>query len=298
MNGWIILDKPSGITSAHAVAKVKRLLKPSKIGHAGTLDPLASGLLPLALGEATKTVAYLMDASKAYTFTVRWGSETDTDDSEGKVTAISEKRPLNDEIIAILPEFTGKIQQTPPCYSAIKVDGERAYDLARAGETVTLKAREVRVDSLQLLTTPSLTLPPQGGGDFTTFLCHCGKGTYIRSLARDMGRRLGCYGHVTALRRIKLGKFDENQAILLENLEEIVHKGELGFLQPVASALDDIPAVPVTADQAASLMRGQAIAFPPGNPAATLAAMHDGTLIAICESAQGRMKPRRVFNLT
>jgi tRNA pseudouridine55 synthase len=286
INGWVILDKPSGITSAHAVAKVKRLLKPAKIGHAGTLDPLASGVLPLALGEATKTIQYMMDAAKAYSFTVTWGEERDTDDVEGKPTASSPKRPTEEEIEAILPEFTGHIQQTPPSYSAIKVDGERAYDLARGGEAVELKAREVRVDSLEII---------KHHTDVTSFICHCGKGTYIRSLARDMGRKLGCFGHISVLRRLKVGKFSETHAISLEVLGEMVHKGALGFLQPVTSVLDDILAVDITPAQAACLQRGQTVLLP--IQADTLTARCEGKLIAICEARDGIVKPVRVFNL-
>lgn len=187
INGWIVLDKPSGITSAHAVNKVKRILNPEKIGHAGTLDPLASGILPLALGEATKTVAFMMDAGKAYFFTVKWGAETDSDDSDGTVTRTSDKRPSREEIEKILANFVGEIDQTPPSYSAIKVEGKRAYELARAGETPEMKSRKVRVDSLEI---------QSHDGDSSSFVCHCGKGTYIRSLARDMGQLLGCYGRL------------------------------------------------------------------------------------------------------
>lgn len=300
LNGWVILDKPYGITSAHAVAKVKRLLKPSKIGHAGTLDPLASGVLPLALGEATKTVSYMMDVGKAYAFTVTWGEERDTDDVEGKVTAASLSRPTESEINAILPEFIGLIQQTPPSYSAIKVDGKRAYEMARRGEGVELKAREIRVDSLVITSVakqPSSRLPRPDDLAMTSFICHCGKGTYIRSLARDMGRKLGCLGHISSLRRLKVGKFDEVYAISLENLEKMVHKGDLGFIQPVASALDDIPAVHVTAPQAAALMRGQTVVLPPKGGDSTVAAYESGKLIAICEQRGGSIKPVRVFNL-
>ncbi len=310
MHRWIILDKPSGITSAHAVAKVKRLLKPQKIGHAGTLDPLASGVLPLALGEATKTVAYMMDAAKAYEFTVTWGQERDTDDSEGKITHTSEKRPAKAEILALLPQFIGKIQQTPPAFSAIKVGGKRSYDLARSGEGVELKAREVRVDSLHLSSSgltrgsivkdyaapTALAMDPRLRGD-DSFVCHCGKGVYIRSLARDMGRELGCFGYVSRLRRIKVGKFDQTHAISLEMLEEMVHKGDLGFLMPVESALDDILAIDITDDQAIRLQRGQNVVLPLNAECSTMIARSGGKLIAICEWKESRLKPVRVFNL-
>ncbi len=286
LNGWIIIDKPLGMSSAKAVGKVKWLLKPAKIGHAGTLDPLASGILPLALGEATKTVNYMMDASKAYSFTVQWGAETETDDKEGKITQTSDNRPTTDEINNILQKFTGEIQQIPPIYSAIKVDGERAYALARGGEEVSLKARAVRVDSLAITQNTPLE---------TTFICHCGKGTYIRSLARDFGRELGCYGHVSVLRRLKVGKFDESQAISLELLEEMMHKGDLGFLLPVESALDDIPALEITPSQAGLLKQGQFLPTPSVS-SETVLAMCEGRAVAICSIAHGQMKPVRVFN--
>lgn len=243
ISGWINLDKPLGISSAGAVAKVKWLLyqmpredsekRKIKIGHAGTLDPLATGILPLALGKATKKVSMMMDAGKSYEFTVTWGCERATDDGEGEITQLSENRPTLAEIQAILPQFIGEISQTPPNYSAIKLGGKRAYALARAGEAVEIKSRIVRVDSLEILTTNHLPLT-------TSFICHCGKGTYIRSLARDMGRILGCYGYISELRRIKVGKFDESSTISLEMLENMVHKGSLYFLQPVEFVLDDI----------------------------------------------------------
>jgi tRNA pseudouridine55 synthase len=257
ISGWIILEKPSGITSAHAVGKVKRLLHPEKIGHAGTLDPLASGVLPLALGEATKTVPYMMDAAKTYGFTVTWGQQRDTDDSQGQVTATSDARPSEADIRAILPRFTGKIQQTPPNYSAIKVDGKRAYDMARSGEIVELKSRETIIHSLEI---------QQYSPEQTAFICHCSKGTYVRSLARDMGKTLGSLGYISVLRRLKVGNFSENDAISLELLEEMVHKNppdsqESGFLRPVESALDDILAQDIDSDQAVLLKRGQCVAL-------------------------------------
>lgn len=287
INGWIVLDKPTGITSAHAVAKVKRLLKPEKIGHAGTLDPLASGILPLALGEATKTVTYMMDASKAYLFKVYWGSETTTDDLEGEVTQRSDARPSSEDVAAILREFIGDIEQTPPNFSAIKVDGKRAYDLARSGEALELKSRKVRVDSLEIQHIDEQS---------ATFICQCGKGTYIRSLARDMGRRLGCLGHVTVLRRLKVGKFTENHAISLEKLEEMVHKGG-GFLHPVESSLDDILAIDVTPHQAMLIKQGRFITLSGVADNAAVLLRNDNKPVAMCSISQGVMKPLRVFNL-
>lgn len=298
INGWIILDKPSGITSAHAVAKVKRLVKPAKIGHAGTLDPLASGVLPLALGEATKTVGYMMDTQKAYGFTVTWGQERDTDDSAGQVTQVSDNRPSLAQVQAVLQEFTGAIQQTPPDYSAIKTGGVRSYDRARSGETVALKAREVVVHSL--------TLTGNEGDNTASFVCYCGKGTYIRSLARDMGRKLGCLGYISALRRLQVSRFDENHAISLELLAEMVHKGDLSFLRPVEAALDDILAWDVSPDQAILLKRGQTLLLdskgdtheiPPDELKKVVLARCDGLAVAMCEVSRGSMKPVRVFNL-
>src|SRR5437879_4014940 len=201
VHGWIVLDKPIGMTSTHAVAVIKRLFKARRAGHAGTLDPLASGLLPLALGEATKTVPFVMDGRKRYRFTVRWGEERDTDDAEGRVIGTSGARPTIETINACLPAFTGTIAQVPPKYSAIKIEGERAYDLARSGEDVVLEARPVDIHGLTLVDVPD--------ADTAVFEAECGKGTYVRALARDMGRQMGCLGHVPALRRAVGGPFIE-----------------------------------------------------------------------------------------
>lgn len=313
MDGWIILDKPVGMSSAAAVAKVKRILRPAKIGHAGTLDPLASGVLPLALGEATKTVAYMMDAAKSYSFTVTWGQERTTDDSAGEVVLESEKRPSIEEITAILPQFIGNILQTPPDYSAIKLDGKRAYNLARSGQTVEIKARDVIVKSLEVLSpdllggleqqslTEDSAIDPRVEAGSSNFLCYCGKGTYIRSLARDMGRILGCYGYISSLRRLKVGKFDESCAISLENLADMVHKGRVDFLQPVESALDDILAWDIDSIQVLRLQRGQTVDIPDiklgDSESIMMLARSNGRAIAICKWQAGVMKPVRVFNL-
>ena len=197
VHGWVVLDKPVGMTSTHAVSIMKRLFSARRCGHAGTLDPLASGALPIAMGEATKTVPFVMDGRKLYRFTVRWGEERDTDDAEGRVTETSDRRPTADEIRAQLPAFTGAIQQVPPRFSAIKIEGERAYDLARDGEVVELKARPVEISRLEVVETPD--------ADHTVLEAECGKGTYVRALARDLGRALGCFGHVSALRRVAVG---------------------------------------------------------------------------------------------
>jgi tRNA pseudouridine55 synthase len=289
MHGWVILDKPLGISSADAVAKAKKILKPSKIGHAGTLDPLASGVLPLALGEATKTVSLMMDASKAYEVEVTWGEERATDDAKGEVTQTSAKKPKQEQIEKILPEFTGHIEQMPPDYSAIKVGGKRAYKAAVEGKPLELKTRRVRVDSLKIVSHNEST---------TQFVCYCGKGTYIRSLARDMGRKLGCFGYISALRRIKVGNFAEFDAISLEKLEELVYHGDLGFIKPVESVLDDILAITLNRDEALKLSQGQQI-FSQGLPdGATVAAMLEGKLVAICEVAGASVKSKRGFNQT
>lgn len=292
MNGWINLDKPLGMSSAHAVAKVKKLLRPEKIGHAGTLDPLATGILPLALGEATKTVSYMMDADKAYIFTAAWGQERATDDSAGAVLFESANRPKIDDINSILHQFTGNISQTPPNYSAIKLDGVRAYDLARHGHEVEIKPRQVIVKSLEIM---------EHTEQATSFICHCGKGTYIRSLARDMGRLLQCYGYVSQLRRIQVGKFNENSAISLENLSDMVHKGMVDFLQPVESALDDILAWDIDSTQAVRLRHGQTITPPSiangDGESVFMLAQCDGKPVAICKRSEGVMKPVRVFNI-
>src|SRR6478609_10380272 len=211
VHGWVVLDKPVGMTSTHAVSVVKRAFSAKKAGHAGTLDPLASGLLPIALGEATKTVPFVMDGRKIYQFTVRWGEERDTDDAEGRVDATSAARPSADDIRSLLPSFSGTIAQVPPRFSAIKIDGERAYDLARDGEVVELEARPVEIHRLSLVDIPD--------PDHALLSAECGKGTYVRALARDMGRVLGCFGHVSALRRTGVGSFREQDGVSLARLE-------------------------------------------------------------------------------
>ena len=214
IHGWVILDKSDGMTSTHAVNQVRRVFNARKAGHAGTLDPLASGILPIALGEATKTIPYIMDSVKHYEFTVVWGAETETDDRETQPVRTSDKRPTLEQIENCLPKFTGIISQTPPAYSAIKVDGARAYDLAREGHEVELKSREVEVHHLSVADYDK---------EQTRFVAHCSKGTYIRSLARDMGREIGCLGYIGQLRRTKVGPFDTNNAISLDFLTELVH---------------------------------------------------------------------------
>ncbi len=298
VHGWVILDKPVGMTSTHAVAIIKRLFTARRVGHAGTLDPLASGLLPLALGEATKTVPFVMDGRKRYRFTVRWGEERDTDDAEGQVVAASGARPAADAISASLPAFTGTIAQVPPKFSAIKILGERAYDLAREGQEVTLEARPVEIHALALVATPD--------ADTAVFEAECGKGTYVRALARDIGRQLGCLGHVAALRRTQVGPFDENDMISLAELEGLCQKAAAGegsladALLPVETALDDIPALAVNRADAARLQRGQAVLLRGRDAPIFRGTVHvttSGELIALAEVDRGEIIPKRVFNL-
>jgi tRNA pseudouridine55 synthase len=298
VHGWIVLDKPVGMTSTHAVAVIKRLFKAKRVGHAGTLDPLASGALPIALGEATKTVPFVMDGRKRYRFTVRWGDERDTDDSEGRTTQTSDARPDVAAIRALLPNYVGTIQQVPPQYSAIKIAGERAYDMARDGQTVALEARPVEIHALELVDTPD--------ADHAVFEAECGKGTYVRSLARDFGRALGCFGHVCALRRTQAGPFTENDMILLADLEGVCHRAGLGegdladALLPVETALDDIPAQAVSRADAARLQRGQAVLLR-GRDAPVVSGICfvtvAGRLLALAETDRGEIIPKRVFNL-
>jgi tRNA pseudouridine55 synthase len=299
VHGWVVLDKPIGMTSTHAVAVLKRLFQARRAGHAGTLDPLASGGLPIALGEATKTVPFVMDSRKRYRFTVCWGEERDTDDTEGRVVRTSELRPSADSIRALLPRFTGLIEQIPPQYSAIKVQGERAYDLARDGETVQLQPRPVQIHELSLV--------EHGDSGQSVFEAECGKGTYVRALARDMGRILDCFGHICALRRTLVGPFTERDMIPLEQLEALCNRAASGegsladALLPVETALDDIPALAVTRADAARLHRGQAVLLrgrDAPNCSGTVYVTVAGRLLALAEIGNGELIPKRVFNLT
>jgi tRNA pseudouridine55 synthase len=300
VDGWLILDKPVGLTSTEAVSRVKRLFNAQKAGHAGTLDPLASGCLPIALGEATKTVPFVMDGRKVYSFTVRWGEETATDDTEGAVIATSESRPAEADIRALLPDFTGRFLQVPPRYSAIKIAGERAYDLARDGEIVEIEPREINVHRLDLVNCPDEAT--------AVFSAECGKGTYVRALARDMGRRLGCHGHVVALRRLVVGPFGEGHMIPLEKLDELRHNPPASgdrlvteALYSVATALDGIPALVMSEADAARLKRGQAVILR-GRDSPVFSgpayAVTGGVPVALGEVDQGAFNPKRVFNLS
>ena len=298
VHGWVVLDKPICMTSTHAVAVIKRLFSAKRAGHAGTLDPLASGCLPIALGEATKTVPFVVDGRKMYIFTVRWGEERDTDDAEGRVANTSASRPERAAIAAVLPRFTGTIEQVPPRFSAIKIEGERAYDLAREGETVEIAPRPVTIDRLELVDMPD--------PDHAVFAAECGKGTYVRALARDIGRLLGVFGHVSALRRSRVSPFIESDMISLERLEALCHRAAAGegnladMLLPVETALDDIPALAVSPADAARLNRGQAVLLRGRDAAVIRGAVQvasSGQLVAIAEIDRGEIVPKRVFNL-
>ena len=298
VSGWLILDKPLDFGSTEAVSKIKWLFKAQKAGHAGTLDPLASGMLPIALGDATKTVPYVMDGRKIYEFTVAWGEERSTDDLEGQVVKSSDIRPTEEAIRALLPTYTGVISQVPPQFSAIKIDGERAYDLARDGETVDIPAREVEVFRLSLLgCTPNLA----------HFEIECGKGTYVRSLARDFGREFGCYGHIASLRRSFVAPFAEEKMVPLSSLvalEKIESDDERlaaldAFLIDTGEALSSLPHIAITDDQAHRLRMGNPIILrgrdaPLAEPEAY--ATTRGKLVAIGEIGEGEFRPKRVFN--
>jgi tRNA pseudouridine55 synthase len=306
VHGWLILDKPEEVTSTQAVAIVRRTFNAQKAGHGGTLDPLASGVLPMALGEATKTVGYVMEADKDYVFTIRWGSSTTTQDREGAVTGTSDVRPGPEAIAEALKGFIGEIQQTPPQYSAIKVDGERAYDLAREGEVVELQPRTVVVYEARLEATPS--------PDLAVIFVRCGKGFYIRALVRDLAAALGAEGHVAALRRTRVGAFREEHAIQLAKLKEMSDKPALeALLTPLKTALDDIPALAVTGEDASRLRQGREIVLLPhqveafremrrprqvnGEDASRIClAVEAGREVALGEVRAGRFLPVRVFN--
>jgi tRNA pseudouridine55 synthase len=307
VDGWLVLDKHLELTSTDAVSRVRRIFGAQKAGHAGTLDPLATGILPIALGEATKTVAWLMEADKSYRFTIAWGTSTDSQDREGRVVATSDVRPTHEAAEAALAGFIGEIDQVPPVYSAIKVDGERAYDLARDGETVELAARKVVLHEARVVEAPD--------ADHLTIECRCGKGFYVRALARDLAAALGAEGHVSQLRRTAVGPFCEDAAITLEKLDALCLEGRaFESLEPVETALDDIPAVAVTEDEAFRLRQGRGIVLLPhlmdglrqqrrprmvsGQDMSRAAlATRQGLAVAIGDVRAGRFDPVRVFNL-
>ncbi len=292
VHGWVVLDKPYELGSTSAVGKVRWLFTAQKAGHAGTLDPLATGVLPIALGDATKTVPFLVDAIKGYDFTLTFGQNTDTWDAEGEVTDTSDVHPSKTDILNVLPRFIGEIEQIPPRFSAIKVGGKRSYDLARSGEVVELKSRQVQIKSIELTEfTP----------DAATFSVVCGKGTYIRSIARDMAAALGTCGHVTMLRRTRVGPFSLEHAFSLDALEQLCHRGGvLEGLRPVETALDDIPVLAITDKDASDLKQGRAIVLSPSSKlqkSEWILAMCGDTAIALCKPDDGQLWPKRVFNI-
>jgi tRNA pseudouridine55 synthase len=292
IDGWVVLDKPLGLGSTSAVGRVRWLFGAAKAGHGGTLDPLATGVLPIALGEATKTVPFVMDGRKEYKFTLCFGEARSTEDAEGEVTATSDARPADEAIRAALPAFIGEIEQMPPAFSALKIDGQRAYDLARAGEAVVLKARKVTIGRLELLGRPD--------ADHADFVVGCGKGTYIRSLGRDLALALGTVGYLSALRRTVAGPFREEGSISLSKLEALGHIPPLlGALAPVETALDDIPALALTEAQADLLRHGQPVFLTQDvPPSGALARAGCGQkLVALVRSDGVSLQPVRVFNL-
>ncbi|HEY1415620.1 MAG TPA: tRNA pseudouridine(55) synthase TruB [Caulobacteraceae bacterium] len=298
ISGWVNLDKPRGLGSTPAVSRVRRAFNAQKAGHAGTLDPQADGVLPIALGEATKTVAFLMEADKAYRFSVRWGVETATFDVEGAIVASSDVRPSPEAVTTLLADLEGDIDQVPPAFSAVKVDGARAYDLARQGVAVELAPRRVAIHAARLISTPA--------ADVSEIEIECSKGFYVRSMARDMAQALGTRGHVAALRRTRVGPFTEATAIGLATVEELCHRGApLEALLPVETALDDIPELAVTAEDAFRLTQGRSVVLLPrhaeslrAGPSRTVSARHGGRIVALCEVRAGRLNPTRVFHLS
>ena len=299
IHGWIIIDKPGGLSSNAVVGRVRRLTGAAKVGHAGTLDPMATGVLPMALGEATKIVSYLMDGAKAYRFTVRWGEQRNTDDAEGEVVATSDARPAKEQILAVLGNFIGDIEQVPPVFSAIKIEGKRAYALARADQAPEMKPRTIHIEDLKLLSVVD--------ADHAEFEAVSGKGAYMRSLARDLGTALGTVGHIAQLRRIAVGPFDEKQAISLDKLESLRHSAPLSeHLLPVETVLDDIPALALTETEARKLNQGQAIPVLPVASRSPLKnigqgdvvrVMAEGRLVALAKINGGEIRPFRVMNL-
>ncbi|MGH6827296.1 MAG: tRNA pseudouridine(55) synthase TruB [Rhizomicrobium sp.] len=304
VHGWVVLDKPAGLTSTQVVARVRRIFAAQKAGHAGTLDPLATGILAIALGEATKTVPFVQDAAKIYRFTASWGEARDSDDGDGRVVATTEARPARLAIEAALPGFVGRLSQVPPAYSAVKISGARAYDLARDGEEVSLKPREVHIHEARLLA---------ASRDRADFEITCGKGTYVRSWVRDLAQTLGTFGYVSALRRTRIGPFQEKDAVGLETLDPFMHSpGAFAYLKPLATALDGVPALAVTG--------GDTVRLRSGNPvlvrANMFARMEEGLAgrgglqgrtvflkdqaeapVALAEIADGELRPFRVFQL-
>ena len=300
VNGWVCLDKPYELGSTDAVSKVRRLFNAQKAGHAGTLDPLASGILPIALGEATKTVPFMMEAQKVYRFTIAWGISTASVDREGEIIGRSDVRPSAEAVRAVLPSFVGEIDQTPPQFSAIKVDGQRAYDLAREGVEFELASRKVTIHEAEVTDAPD--------ADHIEITIRTGKGVYVRSMARDIAVMLGAEGHVSALRRERVGPFSTENAVTLDFLTDLVHR-DAAFegLLPVATALDDIPELAITDQDAFSLRQGRPIVLLPRQVETLKSSLRDGsrtvsafqgqTLVCLGQLRAGRLEPDRVFNL-
>ena len=308
IHGWINLNKPVGITSTQAVGKIRRALNAQKVGHGGTLDPLAEGVLPIALGEATKTVNHIQDASKIYNFTITWGEQRTTDDAEGDVLHSSDTRPTQEDIEQILPDFIGDIEQIPPQFSAVKIDGERAYDIARDGDHADIKSRQVNVYDLKIL---------NHGTETTSLECHCGKGTYIRAFARDMGQKLGCYGYISALKRTKVGVLALEDAISLDIFEQMIdnptqEKDLNGVVLPLQTVLDDIPVLALKDREATLLKNGNCLSLLSkpdlarleslgidwkSDDIATALATYDDRALAMIEIDGAKIQPTRVFNL-
>ncbi|MDV7337972.1 tRNA pseudouridine(55) synthase TruB [Terasakiella sp. A23] len=288
IHGWLIIDKPLEISSNNVVGKVRWLTKAQKVGHGGTLDPLASGILPLAFGEATKTVSYVMDGTKTYRFEVSWGESRNTDDAEGEVTETSDVRPKQDQIEAVLSNFIGENDQVPPIYSALMIDGQRAYKLARDGQDVEMASRKVQIDDLKLIECVD--------ANRALFEVQCGKGTYVRSLGRDIAKALGTVGYISLLRRTKVGPFDEKSAISLDSLEEIVHSDALfESLLAIETVLDDILALALSQDETQKIRNGMALDTDLAD-AEVIRLMHDDKLVALAKVEDGNVRPFRVFN--
>lgn len=290
ISGWVVLNKPYDMTSTQAVGKIRWLFGAAKAGHAGTLDPLATGILPIALGEATKAVPQVQDGTKVYHFAIQWGRATTTDDAEGNVVATSDIRPDQAAVEAILPRFTGRIMQRPPIYSALKIDGERAYDLARAGEAVELAPREIRVDALNLLTHDA---------ERTVLEAVCGKGTYVRSLARDIAEALGTRGHVSMLHRAAVGPFSDWDAVTIDQLEALSPEERDGLLKPVAAGFSDLPEIVLNPQQAAAVRHGNAVLLTGAGAPVSLDecwVSFKGDVMATGWVEFGQFKCRRVFN--
>jgi tRNA pseudouridine55 synthase len=318
IHGWINFHKPVGMTSTQAVGKIRRAVNAQKVGHGGTLDPLASGVLPIALGEATKTVNYIQDAMKIYEFEVTWGEQRTTDDAEGEIINQSDERPTIKQITALLPQFIGEIEQLPPQFSAIKIDGERAYDIARDGEHADIKPRQVFIHSFEIIEDLSgRSAPARLRQNETKFRITCGKGTYVRSLARDMGQILGCFGYISALKRTKVGVFDLEDAISLDIFDQMIdnptqEKDLSGFVLPLQTVLDDIPVLAMKDQEAKLLKNGNPVSFLSkpdlsrlenagidwkSDEIYTALALYDDQALAMIDIDGAQIQPRKVFQI-